>query len=93
MVLRDDYDRMDDPERIFYRSDHYSFVQKGIPAIFMFCGPHEHYHQRSDEIEVVDFAKLTKSTKLMYGLIYEFASQSNRIVIDGPVKNLFQSGS
>ena len=51
-------------EGIFTRSDHYRFVQQGIPAVFMvpgFAGPGEkqfraflkdHYHQPSDDLSL-----------------------------------------
>ncbi|MBX3114721.1 MAG: M20/M25/M40 family metallo-hydrolase [Fimbriimonadaceae bacterium] len=88
MTLDPYYDRLDDPERIFYRSDHYSYIAKGVPAVFFFSGSHAHYHRPSDEISVIDFKKYTKSVRLMYALAYEFASQTTRPKIDGPVRNV-----
>jgi len=88
MTLNPHYDTLEDPERIFFRSDHYSYIAKGVPAVFFFSGPHEFYHQADDEVDKVDFKKLTMSTKLMYALAFEFASQSNRPKIDGPVRNI-----
>lgn len=91
--LNPHYDSLDDPERIFFRSDHYSYVAKGVPAVFFFSGPHEFYHQPGDQVDKVDFAKLTKATKLMYALAFEFASQSTRPRIDGPVRNIIKFDS
>ncbi len=90
MILNPHYDRLEDPERIFFRSDHYSYVAKGVPAVFFFSGAHEHYHQPSDEVDKVDFTKLTKATKLIYALAFEFASQSTRPKIDGPVRDIIR---
>lgn len=47
-------------ERIFYRSDHYRFSQKGVPAIFpgfgltaeLFEELKQYYHQPSDELDL-----------------------------------------
>ena len=35
------YDEPNDPERLFYRSDHFNYARKGIPIIFFFDGVHE----------------------------------------------------
>jgi Zn-dependent M28 family amino/carboxypeptidase len=35
------YDDPEDPNRFFYRSDHYNYARKGIPVIFYFNGSHE----------------------------------------------------
>ncbi len=47
-------------ERIYYRSDHYSFAKKGVPAIFAAFGIdrgsfekfEKYYHQPSDEVDL-----------------------------------------
>ena len=39
------YDDPDDPEKFFFRSDHFHYARKGIPIIFYFDGPHEDYHR------------------------------------------------
>ncbi|HEX8188081.1 MAG TPA: M28 family peptidase, partial [Pyrinomonadaceae bacterium] len=38
------YDEPNDPERLFYRSDHYNYAKRGVPIIFYFDGVHEDYH-------------------------------------------------
>jgi Zn-dependent M28 family amino/carboxypeptidase len=35
------YDDPADPNRFFYRSDHFNYARKGIPIIFFFDGVHE----------------------------------------------------
>ena len=37
-----------DPNRFYYRSDHYNFAKKNIPVIFYFNGTHEDYHKPTD---------------------------------------------
>src|SRR5690606_25103748 len=44
-------------ERFFFRSDHFNFARKEIPALFFFTGVHEDYHQPSDEVEKLDVDK------------------------------------
>jgi hypothetical protein len=89
MNLLDTYDTTTDPNSYYTRSDHYSYIQKGVPAIFLFSGSHENYHRPSDEIKNIDFDKLTLTTKLLYGLAYEFAMQPEHPKVDGPLKSLF----
>src|SRR5262249_39696753 len=45
------YDDPNDPNRFFFRSDHYNYAQKGIPIIFYFDGVHADYHRPSDSVE------------------------------------------
>ena len=54
------------PDRFFFRSDHYPYIQYGIPAVWLFCGTTEDYHQESDTVSRADFDKLTAATRLAY---------------------------
>lgn len=89
MNLLDTYDTTSDPNRYYQRSDHYSYIAKGVPAIFLFSGSHENYHRPSDEVSQIDFDKLQTTAKLLYAMAYEFAMQPERPRIDGPLKSLF----
>ncbi|MGH7589524.1 MAG: M20/M25/M40 family metallo-hydrolase [Gemmatimonadota bacterium] len=53
-------------EGFFFRSDHYSFASKGIPAIFFFAGTHEDYHRPSDEVEKIDPEKAARVARLIF---------------------------
>lgn len=66
--LRFDYTYNDrtHPDRFYYRSDHYPFIRVGIPAVWFFCGTTADYHQTTDTLERVDFAKMEKATRLAY---------------------------
>lgn len=55
-----------DPESLYTRSDHYSYALKGIPVAFFFTGLHADYHQVTDEVEKIDFAKLARVTRLIH---------------------------
>ena len=54
------------PDRFFFRSDHYPYIQYGIPAVWLFCGTTEDYHQESDTVSRADFEKMTAATRLAY---------------------------
>ena len=58
-----------DPERIYFRSDHFSYAAKGIPIIFFFTGLHPDYHQVTDSVEKIHFEKMSHITQLVYELV------------------------
>jgi hypothetical protein len=62
-------------ERFFFRSDHYNFARKEIPAIFFFAGVHDDYHRPSDEVEKIDADKAARVARLAYFLAYEIANR------------------
>jgi hypothetical protein len=60
------YSDEEHPLRLYYRSDHYNFVEKGIPSIFYFGGFHEDYHQPTDTIEKIDIQKVETISRLIF---------------------------
>ena len=54
LILDYRYDAADDPNRFYYRSDHYNFAKHNIPVIFFFNGVHDDYHQPTDTFERAD---------------------------------------
>ena len=73
------YDDEKDPNRFYYRSDHYNFAEKGIPIVFFFNGVHPDYHRVTDTIEKIDFPVLTKRAKHAFYLIWEIANKLERL--------------
>lgn len=67
-----------DPQRIYYRSDHYSFAKHGIPAVFFYNGAHDDYHTPRDTYDRIDMDLLTKRTKLIFATAWELANQDER---------------
>ncbi|MBC8053159.1 MAG: M28 family peptidase [Sphingobacteriaceae bacterium] len=82
--LKIDYKYNDpkDPERIYYRSDHYNFAKHGIPIIFYFNGVHEDYHKESDEIEKINFPLLTKRAQLVFYTAWDIVNRDKRPLVD-----------
>jgi len=76
------YNDENDPNRYYYRSDHYNFAKNGVPVIFYFNGVHADYHQETDEISKIDFNKMEKITRLVFFTAWEVANRSERIKID-----------
>jgi hypothetical protein len=78
------YDDPNDPNRFYYRSDHYNFAKHGVPIIFYFNGVHDDYHQPGDEVSKINFPLLAKRAKLAYYTGWELANRDKRPVVDVP---------
>lgn len=76
------YDDPKDPNRFFYRSDHYNYARKGIPIIFFFDGVHEDYHRPSDEAQKIDYQKMEKVTRTIYATLWELGNRATRPKVD-----------
>ncbi|MDX1933874.1 MAG: M20/M25/M40 family metallo-hydrolase [Capsulimonadales bacterium] len=76
------YDDPADPNRFFFRSDHYNYARRGVPIIFWFDGTHVDYHRPSDEVARIDFAKLMKITRTIFMTGVELANRDKRPVVD-----------
>jgi hypothetical protein len=76
------YNDRKDPERIYFRSDHYNFAKKGIPAIFFFNGIHADYHQSTDTPDKIEYDALAKRAQLAFVLAWELANRPERIKVD-----------
>jgi len=82
------YNDPNDPNRFYYRSDHYNFAKYGIPVIFYFSGVHEDYHQPTDTPEKIMHEKTAKIGRLIFHTAWDLANRDERIVVD--VENDFK---
>jgi Zn-dependent M28 family amino/carboxypeptidase len=71
-----------DPNRFYYRSDHYNFAKNNVPIIFYFNGVHEDYHQPSDTPDKIEYPLMAKRTQLIFHTAWEVANQEKRITAD-----------
>ena len=76
------------PERsLFVRSDHYRFVRKGVPSLFLFTGfknggdtkyhsfTEDHYHQPSDDtLQPIRYDQAARLSELASDLVTELAN-------------------
>ncbi len=76
------YNADNDPNRFYYRSDHYNFAKNNIPVIFYFNGTHADYHKPTDTVEKIDFELLEKRTRLIFHTAWEIANREGRITVD-----------
>lgn len=80
------YNDENDPNRYYYRSDHYNFAKNNIPVIFYFNGTHDDYHKPSDTIEKIGFELMEKRAKLVFHTAWELLNRDQRVKIDEPAK-------
>lgn len=76
------YNDDNDPNRFYYRSDHYNFAKHNIPVIFYFNGTHEDYHQPTDTPDKINYEMLQNRTRLIFHTAWEIANRDQRIVVD-----------
>lgn len=76
------FNAKDDPNRYYYRSDHYNFAKNNIPVIFYFNGIHEDYHKTTDTIEKINFEKIEKISRLIFLTAWELANRDERPLVD-----------
>jgi Zn-dependent M28 family amino/carboxypeptidase len=76
------YNDRKDPERIYFRSDHYNFAKKGIPSLFYFNGVHADYHKESDTADKIEYDLLQKRAQLVFATAWELANRTERIKVD-----------
>ncbi|MEO5907119.1 MAG: M28 family peptidase [Saprospiraceae bacterium] len=81
------YNAEDDPNQFYYRSDHYNFAKKGIPAIFYFSGVHDDYHRPTDTPDKLMYGKAMMIARLAFHTAWELANRDERIKVNVEGKN------
>jgi Peptidase family M28 len=76
------YNTPTDPNRFYYRSDHYNFAKNKIPVVFYFTGVHEDYHRPGDDVDKIMFDKQSKIVQLVFYTAWELANRNERIKVD-----------
>ena len=76
------YDDPKDPNRFFFRSDHFNYAVNGIPIVFWFDGVHEDYHQPGDEVQKIDYKKMEKVTRTIFLTLWEITDLKQRPAVD-----------
>ncbi len=76
------YDDPKDPNRFFFRSDHFNYAVNGIPIAFWFDGVHEDYHQPGDEVQKIDYVKMEKIARTIFLTMWQVADLKVRPAVD-----------
>ena len=71
-----------DPNRFYYRSDHYNFAKHNIPVIFYFNGTHADYHKPSDTPDKINYEFLETRARLIFHTAWELANRNERVKLD-----------
>jgi hypothetical protein len=74
--VREDYDQH--VSNLVQRSDHWSFLSQGIPAVFLHTGLHPDYHLPTDTIEKINVPKFAKIARLAFRVTWRLATQAER---------------
>ncbi|MFP4088871.1 MAG: M28 family peptidase [Cyclobacteriaceae bacterium] len=82
LILDYKYNAQDDPNRFYYRSDHYNFAKYKIPIIFYFNGVHEDYHQPGDTPDKINYEVLAERARLVFYTAWQLVNQDKRIEVD-----------
>jgi hypothetical protein len=78
------YNDENDPNRFYYRSDHYNFAKNNIPIIFYFNGVHADYHKMTDTPDKIRYDLLEKRAQLVFLTAWEIANREERPFVDKP---------
>lgn len=77
-----------DPNRFYYRSDHYNFAKNGVPVIFYFNGTHADYHRPTDTVEKIRFDIMQKRALLVYYTAWHIANRNDMLPRDKPLSQI-----
>ena len=80
------YNDINDPNRFYYRSDHYNFAKNNVPIIFYFNGTHDDYHRPGDTPDKINYDLLQKRTRLIFHTAWEIANRRDRVSVDKATK-------
>ena len=77
-----------DPNRIYYRSDHFNFARKGVPIIFYYDGMlGADYHKPTDTPDKINYELMAKRAQLVFYTAWEMANRNDMLKRDIPLDN------
>jgi len=57
------------------RSDHWPFLQRGVPALWFHTGLHPDYHTERDTVDGIEWDKMTRIVKLVHQMSWDLAER------------------
>jgi Zn-dependent M28 family amino/carboxypeptidase len=76
LVLKKNYDN--NVSNLIRRSDHWPFVQHGVPGIWFHTGLHPDYHTIYDRPEKINYPKMEKIARLVHQVSWDLANAADR---------------
>lgn len=80
LELRFRYDN--NSSNLLRRSDHWPFLQVGVPATFFHTGLHPDYHRVTDTPDRINYPKMEKIARLVYLTSWNLANDDGRPALD-----------
>ena len=81
LSLDNKFDLASDPNRIYFRSDHYNFARKGVPVLFFYDGMLKaDYHKPTDTVDKITWSLYRKRTLLVYDIAKELANATTGLL-------------
>ena len=86
LVLDYKFDDPNDPNRIYFRSDHYNFARKGVPVLFYYDGMLKaDYHKPTDTIDKINWSLFETRVRLIFHTAWEIANKDEMLKRDIPL--------
>lgn len=80
LEIKYDYDT--GPQGLIRRSDHWPFLNLGVPVAFMFSGFHPDYHQPTDTWDKINYPKFVRIGKMLFRTIWDLANTDDPPKLD-----------
>lgn len=80
------FDDPNDPNKIYFRSDHYNFARKGVPVLFFYDGMlKSDYHKPTDTIEKIVWPLFEKRVRMIFHTAWDIANRDQMLKRDLPI--------
>jgi Zn-dependent M28 family amino/carboxypeptidase len=66
------------PSNLMRRSDHWPFIQRGVPGVWVHTGLHPDYHTVYDRPEKINYPKMERIARLVYQTSWDLANAASR---------------
>ncbi|MHB1191841.1 MAG: M28 family peptidase [Longimicrobiales bacterium] len=70
------------PSNLLRRSDHWPYLQSGIPAVWFFTGLHPDYHMATDDEAKINYEKMAKIVRLIHQSVWNVANREGRYIME-----------
>ena len=81
LTLRMRYDNNE--STLMRRSDHWPFLQSGVPALWFHTGLHPDYHTPLDDADRINYEKMTRIVRLVHQVSWNLADADGRPALEG----------
>ena len=80
LTLRLRYDN--NISQLMRRSDHWPFLNNGVPAVWVHTGLHPDYHTPNDDAERINYPKMERIGRMVYQASWDLATTAARPALD-----------